>query len=101
MKPHSRAAMVAVTLFAVGCADRGRPADIAEQRYIPPPPNARGVEGRGVDSPLVIVTIDGVRWQEVFNGSDPGLAPGAKTPAEVITPNLHKLGSERGAFIGA
>jgi hypothetical protein len=58
------------------------------------------VEGRGVDTPLVIVTLDGVRWQEVFGGTDPMLSRAA-LDARALAPTLHRLGSERGAFVGA
>ena len=50
---------------------------------------------------IVIVTIDGVRWQEIFGGLDDdrirGLAP--RTAAE-LTPNLHALLEHDGAALG-
>ena len=57
----------------------------------------------GVDDPLVLVrvTIDGVRWQEVFEGTDPALSHRPPEPAASLFPNLYLMGTERGAFIGA
>src|SRR5262245_49738743 len=53
-------------------------------------------------APVVIVTIDGVRWQEIFHGTDPEYAePPRVDPPQSIVPNLYRLGTERGAFIGA
>src|SRR5438094_10293705 len=46
-----------------------------------------------VTDPVVLVTIDGLRWQEVFTGIDPALAAGAlriETAAELM-PHLHAL----------
>ncbi|HEY8079664.1 MAG TPA: alkaline phosphatase family protein [Labilithrix sp.] len=44
----------------------------------------------GVRSPLVLVTMDGARWQDVFepHGRDP-------------LPNMRRLAQTRGAFVGA
>lgn len=46
---------------------------------------------------LVLVTIDGVRWQEIFTGIDQDRAPalGAQS-VESLTPNLHALGAMMG-----
>jgi hypothetical protein len=38
--------------------------------------------------PVVLVTIDGARWQDVFDGA-------------ALMPTLHALGREQGAFVGA
>jgi hypothetical protein len=38
--------------------------------------------------PVVLVTVDGARWQDVFDGAD-------------LMPALHALARERGAFVGA
>lgn len=46
---------------------------------------------------VIIVTLDGVRWQEVFGGVDPALAtaagmgPDMMLSASELIPNLHAL----------
>jgi hypothetical protein len=52
-------------------------------------------------TPVVIVTIDGVRWQEIFEGTDPTLYAGTARSAAELVPNLYKLGHERGVTLGA
>lgn len=94
VRPDSAILVIALT-FA--CGDRGRPA----QMSAPEVPIVEGVEGRGVDAPVVIVTIDGVRWHEVFVGTDPQLSTRPVIPAAELVPTLHKIGTERGALLGA
>lgn len=56
---------------------------------------------------VVIVTIDGVRWHEVFEGVDPVLAETHGLPSSGIvgaadlTPNLHRIVATHGAALGA
>ncbi len=52
-------------------------------------------------SPLVLVTIDGARWQEIFHGSDPNLARSRLKTARELVPNLARISSDRGAAVGA
>jgi hypothetical protein len=110
MKVRSRGTLAVLACLASGCADRGRAVDLREVTPYtvakgpvgPPNPAPRDVEGaRGVDAPVVIVAIDGVRWQEVFNGTDRTLASAPPLPAAGIFPNLHAIGNQRGAFVGA
>ena len=58
----------------------------------PPPPEAP-------DEPVVIlVVLDGARWQEVFVGADPQLSAEAGVPAvhaDALMPHLHALVAER------
>ena len=56
---------------------------------------------------LVIVTLDGVRWHEVFDGVDPalardrGLPPEAVVGAAELMPNLHGIIDTHGVALGA
>src|SRR5438105_8633390 len=51
---------------------------------------------------FVLVTIDGVRWQEIFEGSDPRFFAGApQRRAAAIAPNLHRLATDEGGVLGA
>lgn len=96
------ALLVLATSVAAGCAEKvSAPQARAEEPRPSFTPPARPVEGRRVDAPVVIVTLDGVRWKEIFEGTDPALSHAPPVPAHVIAPNLHKLGTERGAFVGA
>src|SRR4051812_4037316 len=75
----ARAFQIALFVLASSCAAVKPPADpIVEERHV----------GQGVRSRAVLVTIDGVRWQDVFESRD-------------RLPNLHRLASTRGALLGA
>ena len=68
------------------------------------------------DQRVVLVTLDGVRWQEVFRGADRVIAtnktftPLAKEikaqfldpadPAAALTPFLHNVVAKQGALLG-
>jgi hypothetical protein len=55
---------------------------------------------------VVLVTVDGVRWQEIFDGVDPvlgdaaGVPPGPAREAAALTPNFHRLFFEGGTALG-
>lgn len=54
-----------------------------------------------VNSPKVLmITLDGVRWQEIFNGTDPVMFHGQKMSAKELLPNLHYQFVERGMVVG-
>lgn len=94
-----------VALLATGCSRTpearrpiswlGAPIDLG--------PKEPGAETRQV----ILVTIDGVRWQEVFHGTDPALAAEAGLPpkrmlsAAQLLPNIHRHFFEGGVAIGA
>lgn len=58
-------------------------------------------EDGGVRSPAVLVTIDGARWQEVFNGEDTSRVAAPRRKARDLFPNLYHLATDRGAMVGA
>jgi hypothetical protein len=66
--------------------------------------NAGGVSAGAGN--VVLVTIDGVRWQEIFTGADPRLADAAALPRDErrlprgLTPNLHRLFFDQGTVLG-
>jgi hypothetical protein len=71
-----------------------------------PLPTAR-VEDERAESAVVLVVLDGVRWQEVFGGVDRtlarrhGVSPSSwPNPADLM-PNLHRLVDAEGLAIGA
>jgi hypothetical protein len=55
--------------------------------------------------PVVLVVLDGVRWQEVFDGVDSALAMGREGPsgsdAAELLPNVYAATRSRGALLGA
>jgi hypothetical protein len=56
------------------------------------------------DPAVVVVVLDGARWQDVFSGADPALASAshvAAPSADELMPHLHALLHERGAALGA
>ncbi len=71
-----------------------------------PPGRAEGREPAELVDNVVLVTLDGVRWQEIFEGADPALADGAALPegegrsARALTPNLHRLFFDEGVVLG-
>ena len=60
---------------------------------------------QAIDS-VVLVVLDGVRWQEIYRGVDPELAAGtelatgARSSAEQLVPAIHAL-ARRGVALGA
>jgi hypothetical protein len=71
-----------------------------------PRPGLQG-SGRLESRTVVLVAIDGVRWQEVFDGVDAalanekGLAPSERLDAPHLVPNIHRLMTTDGAVVGA
>lgn len=57
------------------------------------------------DGRVVLVTLDGVRAEDVFEGADPSLRPGSKiahlTRPEAVMPRTHRLVATRGVALGA
>ena len=57
------------------------------------------------DGRIVLVTIDGVRAEDVFDGADPQLRPGAHVEGfakpENVMPRTHRLVETRGVALGA
>jgi len=87
--------------FAASCAPARDPS--------PPSTAATAtVAGRpalGGDAPVVLVVLDGVRWQEVFSGADPALEGNrGSRPGETardLLPNLYEAVDAHGAWLGA
>jgi len=72
------------------------PAVVVERPFSPPPP-----EPPSTDS-VVLVVLDGARWQEVLVATDPKFASGEDrgVAAEAVMPTLHRM-IEEGVVIGA
>lgn len=91
----TKIALAVVLVVGASCSDASRSAwSMAEVPLAPPKEPWRG-------DPVVLVTVDGVRWQEIFDGTDPRFWRGPHRPGVELAPNLHALAHEHGAAIGA
>ncbi len=98
-----RAALFGLALCFSSCGGFDPP----PARYAPASeaPPLRAVGEAAVDN-VILVTLDGVRWQEIFTGADPALAGEAGLPggphrsARGLTPNLHRLFFDGGTVLG-
>lgn len=90
-----RAALIGAVVVGSSCAPsrHGEHAAPSMPAASPPPPAA----ARG---PLVLVTIDGARWQEIFGGTEPSRSHEPFVPARQLVPHLDRIARERGAAIG-
>jgi Sulfatase len=64
-----------------------------------------GAELAATTTPVILVVLDGVRWQEMFGGVDPALAAkhraGPVVGARGLLPSLYAALDTRGAAVGA
>jgi Metalloenzyme superfamily len=101
----------ALAAMLAGCGasarfyEHGCPVPRATTAAAPAPRAAAEREGRTRN--VIVITIDGARWQEIFNGVDAARARDAKLPpcdvvaAETLLPNLHRYFIEGGVAVGA
>ncbi len=93
---------ILLLLALASCADVSSSHGSASGHPTPAPPlGDPSSRGPGTKPPVVLVTMDGVRWQDVFEGTDPVLSKAPTRPAVELMPNIHQLAMERGAAIGA
>ncbi len=68
-------------------------------------PGQEGASLAGATTPVILVVLDGVRWQEMFGGVDPTLAAihraGPVVNARSLLPCLYAALDARGAAVGA
>ena len=109
--PVSFAALLVAVMGLPSCVDQGQShlafasAQSIEDLPMPPavpgqPPVDPKTSGR-----VVLVTLDGVRAEDVFDGANPSLRPGSdvskyRTP-ESVMPRTHRLVATRGVALGA
>lgn len=87
------ALVLLVPFHEVACIPPSSPVVTVEP--IPPPPPARESKAK-----VVLITLDGVRWQEIFNGTDFFLYKGKMVPARELLPNLYYHFVDGGMVIG-
>src|SRR5271165_6735253 len=49
---------------------------------------------------VILITLDGVRWQEVFQGTDPQRDQGHHLTPQELLPNLYNCFVEQGVAVG-
>jgi len=49
---------------------------------------------------VILITIDGARWQEIYQGTDPALDQGKHLSAKELVPNLYNYFVDQGIAIG-
>ncbi len=91
--------------FGLGCVARHTHEDVALPIVAPVPVIRDAKYDWPSDTnnmPTVLFAIDGVRWQEIFEGEDKSRIARNKTPRtpREITPVLHSLSTFSGAFVG-
>jgi hypothetical protein len=101
-----RGALVAVLAVGSSCAAPSRapaPAPAPTPTPMPPAGTSASTPENGTSrvAPVVLITIDGARWQEIFHGSDTSLSHAPLRSSGELVPNLDRLARERGAAIGA
>jgi hypothetical protein len=100
-----RLAIGLVLLGLTGCAAPQLAQSVCRAPTPPLPPPAGPREGHTRN--VVLVTIDGARWQEMFRGVDParahsaGLPACAVVPSAELLPNLHRWFVRGGVAVGA
>ena len=89
---------LAALLAPSGCAERAEFAPRVERAFAPASPETT--------RRVVLITIDGVRWQEIFGGVDPRLAEEARLPrsamvgSNALLPSIRRLFFEHGTALG-
>ena len=114
MSTYRRAALMAALVVGSSCAAQGRehPSSAATQHddshsFERVEPEREEVESfrpafpAGLGDPVILVTVDGARWQEIFEGSDPELSHAPRRPPHELVPNLDRMMRKGGAAIGA
>src|SRR4051794_17488943 len=76
-----RVALVALLAVGSSCAVSNRPPARVSLD------DATGLQDVSVTSPVVLVTVDGARWQEIFDGTDPSLSHAPFRPSRELVPN--------------
>jgi len=109
--PVSFAALLVAVMGLPSCVDQGQShlafasAQSIEDLPMPPPTPGQPPVDPKTSGRVVLVTLDGVRAEDVFDGANPSLRPGSdvskyRTP-EAVMPRTHALVATRGVALGA
>ena len=109
--PVSFAALLVVVMGLPSCVDHGQSrlafasAGPLDDLPMPGPAPGRPAVDPAASGRIVLVTIDGVRAEDVFDGADPSLRPGSNVASfrrpEAVMPHTHQLVATRGVALGA
>jgi len=88
--------VAALALALVACTQRASTAPVVVDDVSTTSASETPRDGR-----VVLITIDGARWQDVFQGSDPGFSGAPSIPPEQLMPRAHALVATRGVALGA
>ncbi|HEX6766106.1 MAG TPA: alkaline phosphatase family protein [Polyangiaceae bacterium] len=101
-----RGALFGSSAFLAASCVTGSP--VVERSARHPVPQTQAASAQSPRSiTVVLLAVDGVRWQDVFRGVDPDLAEaqrleaGDRLRAEALMPNLHGLAESGGMLVGA
>jgi phosphopentomutase/2,3-bisphosphoglycerate-independent phosphoglycerate mutase family metalloenzyme len=109
--PVSFAALLVVVLTLPACVDHGQShlafasSGPLDDLPMPGPAPGQPAVDPAAGGRIVLVTIDGVRAEDVFDGADPSLRPDSnvekyRTP-EAVMPRTYQLVATRGVALGA
>lgn len=104
MNKALRSALFGLPLLFISCVGAQAPSR-APVRATPPLSPLPVTHAPSVEN-VILVTIDGVRWQEIFHGMEQGRADAAGLPhgegrtARGLTPHLHALFFDEGTVLG-
>lgn len=88
-------AILIVPFYEMACVNYAAPPVAQPQPMVPtPPPYKQG------KPKVVLITVDGIRWQEIFNGTDPILYHGKQMSARELLPNMYYQFVDRGMVVG-
>lgn len=82
--------LIVVIPFHIGCRPILEPTLVVETPVVVHP----------VKPKVVLITLDGVRWQEIFYGTDTFLYHGQKISARELLPNLYHYFVDNGIAVG-
>jgi hypothetical protein len=109
--PVSFAALLVVVIGLPSCVDHGQSrlafasAEAYEDLPLPAAASGQPPVDPATSGRIVLITIDGVRAEDVFEGADPKLRPGSNVEKlrrpEAVMPRTHRLVATRGVAGGA
>ena len=89
--------VVLAAVLVAGCSERTSEA----RAFVGAVGTSARVTPTTSDGRVVLITIDGARWQDVFGGSDEGRSGAPHVPPELLMPRVYGLLADHGVAFGA